>query len=108
MSKSIDKLVLEYRASTNSKERNRLFKEIAAPYLPRVEALMTTFSRRYRDDILSTYYWFVLRAIEKWKNDGALFLTYLYPYTGIKLKSEIMEKYVNKDRRMISLDDWDE
>ena len=98
MGNAIDEAVYRYRESNDPREKNKLFIKIADVYMPRVYTLMQTFDKRWHDDILSTYYMFVLRAIDKWEG-RSLFTTYLYPYTGIKLKSEVMEKYVMKSRR---------
>lgn len=96
---NLDELVLRYRESDCNRERNKLYKEIRQYFLHRVYSVMAKFHPRYHNDIMSTYDLFMVNCIEKWKNNGARFTTYAYPYSGIKLKSETIEKYVKKYNR---------
>lgn len=102
MVNKVDALVHKYRASSNEREKNKLFIEIASQYLPRVKNIQKQYGAEFSGEIMSIYFCFILRCIDKWQGRSS-FTTYAYPYSGIKLKSEIQEKHIYKIRRAYSL-----
>ena len=105
-----DKLVLEYRdINTTDRRRNKIFIELRKYYMPKVNKLLSEFDKLYRDDIISSYDFFLLQCIHRWtgknKNGKSChFMSYFYPYAGIKLKTDTIDKYVLKYRRTVKLD----
>lgn len=104
-----DNLVFDYRLETNDKKRNKIFKELCSYYYPKFYSIKLTYDKKYWDDLEQIYMINVLKAIDQWKgiNKNGVqchFVSYLYMWTTTKVKSEIWEKYIMKDRREISID----
>lgn len=76
----LSKLVIKYLNTTNRKDKNLLFIEIAKHYQPKIEKLIHNLSKIDRYDIISIYHIQLLTAIQKWSISSANFETYVYPY----------------------------
>ena len=104
-----DNLVFEYRLETNDKKRNKIFIKLCSYYYPKFHSIKITYDKRYWDDMEQMYMINVLKAITQWKgtNKNGIqchFVSYLYLWISAKIKSEIWEKYIMKDRRESSID----
>jgi hypothetical protein len=95
-----DKLVIEYRAAKTRSSKNKLYKDIRNIYYNKLQSIKAGFAERYHDYLDSAYDFFLLRAINEWtgrSKSGRFchFSTYAYTWCVVKVKGDIVEKYVN-------------
>jgi len=108
-----DLLVLSYRVETNERKRNKIFIELRNYYYPKFHTIKLTYPKKYWDDMEQIYSIMVLKAIDQWKGtnkNGVMchWTSYAYIWCTTKVKSEIYEKYIMKDKREISYDEWED
>jgi len=70
-------LAIKYRNSTNTRERDRLFMQIAKHYLPKISKQLVNVAQYNKEDFMQIYYMEIVKALNKW-NMSSNFSTYLY------------------------------
>ena len=104
-----DIMVLKYRTSKSQKEKNTIYKELRQLYLPKLYSNMKRYPYKYHDDMKSLYDIYFLKAMERWEGiNNCHFSSYVYTWINLKLKSELHEKYIKKDNKHCSLDEYEE
>jgi hypothetical protein len=107
-----DMLVIEYRNEvTTERRKNKIFTLLAKRYDSILTKHITSFAPRYHSYINSEYQYLLLRCITNWKGvnkkgEYSAFLTYWYTWANKKVKSEVLDKYVKKDRREVTMTDY--
>jgi len=103
-----DVMVLNYRRTDNEKEKNNIYKELRKLYLPKLHSITKEYDGYYHDELLSLYDILLLRAVEGWKgSNNCHFKSYCYIWVTKKLKNTLYEKYIKKDRRYTSLEEYE-
>lgn len=103
-----DLLVLEYRKEISDRKKDKIFKELCGYYYPKFHSIKLTFPKKYWDDMEQIYMINILKSIEQWKGINSSgnpchWSTYAYIWATTKVKSEIYEKYILKDKREIPI-----
>jgi len=109
--KDFDALALEYRdENTTDRRRGDIVMIISYKYLPKVKRMAVGIVERDQDDYYQVYYQKIIYAIEKWKNSGAMFTSFLWQCI-IGTRQEYLVKNYKKEMRatqIVYVNDWDE
>lgn len=104
-----DKKVFEYRTETSDRKRNKIFRELCSYYYPKFFSIKITYPQKYHDDMEQIYMIMVLKSIEQWKGINANgtpchWASYAYVWVTQKVKHEIYEKHISRDRKYKLID----
>lgn len=75
----LSKKAIKYRHTTNERERNKLFMEIAEHYMPKINKQLQTVHECNKSEFMQIYYMQIVSALNNWKQNSN-FETYLYLY----------------------------
>jgi len=97
----LSQLAIRFRNSNKSRERDKLFLQIAQHYMPKIMLFMGNVPKHDHEELIQIYHIQVFRALTIWKMQSN-FETYLFPY----IKS-VFRKYMNSAKMFKRVRDTD-